>query len=434
MNDMALERIRYQAAGNFSYQAQNHADVEGYLLPLGRARDSALHSWGVAGGLRVTATAGSTEVKVSTGSALDAAGRVIVLADGGRAVVNQEVSDQTVKVSADGVTLDTGGLALLGDRVLTLTWQEVMGNFDAMGGSQQQGWLLAPWLRLLPLSGFEDTGQQVVLAQLTFGSGGQVKTLSPGLRRAVGVPVERLEFRRPSGSNSATLKVEDAPAAALRARTDGGLDVNVPSADGAGSPALSVVGGTGTLKVQGGLQIEGGAWDKDGLRLISSSSGNESGLRLESSASDARSYVTYAGSDGRWHFADRDADRDRLLIDSTGNVAIGSFSPQRALHVEGTEVHSGGVSGGFSFSDRTASSGAFVESPAAGERWRWYAQGGQARLWSGTDQITIGKGGNGDALDVPRRMRVRQGSDLSAGIWFRQKSGNTDHGFVGMAS
>ncbi|MER6197703.1 hypothetical protein ABT234_10060, partial [Streptomyces sp. NPDC001586] len=356
VNDMALERIRYQAAGNFSYQAQNYADVEGYLLPLGRVRDSALHSWGVASGLRVTATAGSAGVKVSTGSALDAAGRVIVLADGGRAVVDQDVADRTVKVSADGLTLDTGGLTLPGDQVLTLTWQEVVGIFDAMGGSQQQGWLLAPWLRLLPLSGFEDTGQQVVLAQLTFGSGGKVKTLSPGLRRAVGVPVERLEFRRPSGSNSATLKVEDAPAADLRARADGGLDVNVPSADGTGAPALSVEGGTGTLKVQSGLQIEGGSWDKHGLRLTSSSSGNGSGLRLESSASDARSYVTYAGSDGRWHFADRNADRDRLLIDATGNVAIGSASPRCALHVEGTEVHSGGASGGFSFADRTASS------------------------------------------------------------------------------
>ncbi|MFD4867416.1 hypothetical protein [Streptomyces sp. NPDC058412] len=434
VNEMALERIRYQAAGNFSYQAQNYADVEGYLLPLGRVRDSALHSWGVASGLRVTATAGSAGVKVSTGSALDAAGRVIVLADGGRAVVDQDVADRTVKVSADGLTLDTGGLTLPGDQVLTLTWQEVMGIFDAMGGSQQQGWLLAPWLRLLPLSGFEDTGQQVVLAQLTFGSGGKVKTLSPGLRRAVGVPVERLEFRRPSGSNSATLKVEDAPAADLRARADGGLDVNVPSADGTGAPALSVEGGTGTLKVQSGLQIEGGSWDKHGLRLTSSSSGNGSGLRLESSASDARSYVTYAGSDGRWHFADRNADRDRLLIDATGNVAIGSASPRCALHVEGTEVHSGGASGGFSFADRTASSGAFVENPTAGERWRWYAQGGQARLWSGTDQISVGKGGNGDALDVRRRMRVRQGSDISAGIWFRQASANTDHGFVGMAS
>ncbi|WP_158710541.1 hypothetical protein, partial [Streptomyces flavochromogenes] len=344
-------------------------------------------------------------MKVSTGSALDAAGRVIVLVDGGRAVTGPEAGGEPVKVSADGLTLETGGLTLLGDQVLTLTWQEVMGHFDAMGGTQQQGWLLAPWLRLLPAGGFEDTGQQVVLAQLTFGSEGKVKTLSPGPRRAVGVPVERLEFRRPAGSNSATLKVEDAPAADLRARADGGLDVNVPSADGSGSPALSVEGGTGTLKVQGGLQIEGGAWDKDGLRLTSSSSGNGSGLRLESSAADARSYVTYAGSDGRWHFADRNADRDRLLIDGTGNVAIGSSSPQRALHVEGTEVHSGGSAGGFSFADRTASSGAFVENPAAGERWRWYAQGGQARLWSGTDQITVGKGANGDALDVPRRMR-----------------------------
>ncbi|MGW1245202.1 hypothetical protein, partial [Streptomyces bobili] len=56
----------------------------------------------------------------------------------------------------------------------------------------------------------------------------------------------------------------------------------------------------------------------------------------------------------------------------------------------------------------------------------------RARLWSGEDQLTVGLGANGDALDVPRRMRVRQGTDPSAGVWFRQKSSATDNGFVGM--
>ncbi|MCX5001200.1 hypothetical protein OHB05_00965 [Streptomyces sp. NBC_00638] len=435
MNDMALARIRYGTPANYSFQAQNYADIDSYLIPLGQARDSALHSWGVANGLRVTATAERTGVKVSTGSALDAAGHVIVLSDGGLAVVDQQVADgqHTVQVAADELTLETDGLTLPGDQVLTLTWLEVEGTFQVLG-TVQKGLLLAPWLRLLPLSAFQDTGQQVVLAQLTFGSGGQVNTLSPGPRRAVGVPVERLEFRRPLGSNNPTLNVGDVPAADLRARADGGLDVNVPSADGTGRRALSVEGGTGKLKVQAGLQIDGGSWDDDGLRLTSSSSGSGSGLQLENAASGARTYGMYSGSDGRWHFVDGDADRDRLLIDATGNVAIGSSSPKRALHVEGTEVHSGGTQGGFSFADRTATSGSFTETPNAGQRWVWYAENGKARLWSGTDQITIGTGNNGDALDVSRRMRVRQGPDSSAGIWFRQASANTDSAFVGMAS
>ncbi|MEU7603599.1 hypothetical protein, partial [Streptomyces sp. NPDC041003] len=36
--------------------------------------------------------------------------------------------------------------------------------------------------------------------------------------------------------------------------------------------------------------------------------------------------------------------------------------------------------------------------------------------------------------DVPRRMRVRQGTDSSAGIWLRQASATTDSAFVGMGS
>ncbi|MEU7603600.1 hypothetical protein, partial [Streptomyces sp. NPDC041003] len=300
----------------------------------------------MANGLKVTATAGHTGVTVSTGSALDAAGHVIVLSEGGLAEVDRKVPDghHTVKVSADGLMLDTKDLTLPGAHVLTLTWQEVAGTFQAMG-EEWDGWLLAPWLRLQALDVFQDTGQQVVLAQLTFDPGGEVKTLSAGRRRAVGIPVERLQFRRPLGSNQPTLNVGDVPAAVLRARVDGGLDLEVPSGDGTGRRALSVEGGTGRLTVQAGLQTEGGSWDKDGLRLTLSSSG-------------ARTYGMYSGSDGRWHFADGDADRDRLVIDATGNVAIGSASPQRALHVEGSEVHSGGSTGGFSFADRTAGSGA----------------------------------------------------------------------------
>ncbi|MDX2562908.1 hypothetical protein PV371_25085, partial [Streptomyces sp. TX20-6-3] len=185
-------------------------------------------------------------------------------------------------------------------------------------------------------------------------------------------------------------------------------------------------GGNGdALDVPRRMRVRQGNDSSAGIWFRQASGNNDHGF--VGMASD--SLVGFYGSGG--------ANFGLVMDTSTGNVRLGkglSLSPQRALHVEGTEVHSGGVSGGFSFSDRTASSGAFVESPAAGERWRWYAQGGQARLWSGTDQITIGKGANGDALDVPRRMRVRQGSDLSAGIWFRQKSADTDRGFVGMAN
>src|SRR6476646_5912505 len=64
-----------------------------------------------------------------------------------------------------------------------------------------------------------------------------------------------------------------------------------------------------------------------------------------------------------------------------GNVGVGTVTINRSLHVEGSEVHSGGGGGGFSFANRTT--GNFVEAPANGERWVLYAQNGTARLWSG---------------------------------------------------
>lgn len=75
-----------------------------------------------------------------------------------------------------------------------------------------------------------------------------------------------------------------------------------------------------------------------------------------------------------------------------GPLAIGTIEPQRTLHVEGSEIHSSGPVAGLSFQNRQSSS--FVETPAAGERWVWYASGGAARLWSGNDKLVISKEGN----------------------------------------
>ena len=121
------------------------------------------------------------------------------------------------------------------------------------------------------------------------------------------------------------------------------------------------------------------------------------------------------------------------MISQGGNVGVGVGPQQtaRTVHVEGSEVHSGGGGGGFSFTDRQT--GSFVDVPSHGERWVWYALGGAARLWSGFDRISVSATGEGGGLDVGRRMRVRQASDSSAGIWFFQSSPANDRAFVGMA-
>ena len=124
---------------------------------------------------------------------------------------------------------------------------------------------------------------------------------------------------------------------------------------------------------------------------------------------------------------------DHLAVAANGNIGVGidAQQAQRILHVEGSEIHSGGGVGGFSFADRNG--GSFAENPTAGQRWVWYAQDGTARLWSGSDRVAVSAAGEGGGLDVARRMRVRQGNDSSAGIWFFQTASGNDRAFVGMS-
>jgi hypothetical protein len=82
---------------------------------------------------------------------------------------------------------------------------------------------------------------------------------------------------------------------------------------------------------------------------------------------------------------------DKLSVTAGGNVGIGTSSPQRPLHVEGNEIHSGGAGAGLSFANRGS---AFVNQPTAGERWVLFASGGTARLWSGGDKLAVTAAGN----------------------------------------
>lgn len=95
-----------------------------------------------------------------------------------------------------------------------------------------------------------------------------------------------------------------------------------------------------------------------------------------------------------------------------GSVGIGTVSISRTLHVEGSEIHSGGGGAGFSFANRNT--GNFVDLPANGERWVWYAQDGIARLWSGGDKMSVttqGRVGVGtttpaESLDVRGNVKL----------------------------
>lgn len=96
---------------------------------------------------------------------------------------------------------------------------------------------------------------------------------------------------------------------------------------------------------------------------------------------------------------------------SGGRVGIGTLVPERLLHVESDEVHTGGQRAGYSFASRGAG---FVEGGGNGERWVLYADGGVARLWSGGDKLAVdasGRMGIGtvaptERLDVRGNVRL----------------------------
>jgi len=80
-----------------------------------------------------------------------------------------------------------------------------------------------------------------------------------------------------------------------------------------------------------------------------------------------------------------------------------------------TEIHSGGAVGGFSFANRNTQS--FVETPAAGERWVWYAQDGKARLWSGVNRLAVLPSGEvGIGTDFPTALLHVAGSARLQGV------------------
>ena len=471
MSGLPLTRTEYWSLsipGSVRTGATGHGesltDMENFLLPLSQSALSALRTPGVADGLTVTATAQPQGLTVSPGVALDVNGHLIVLAAGGVAIVDpaanpsQLVNVPTVQVSAAGATVATAGSAVTGDVLLTVTYAEVVEG--QLSGTPVL--VHAPWLRLLAAANV--TADQVVLAGVTLDPSGNVTALSPASRPLSGLPAAAVQIRRPRAAAGPPLSVDQSVVAQLAPGGNGGLRLDLTPAGGP-LPVLAVDDAAGTLSLlpAGGTVGVGSAASLrsgtgGGLEVGVTAAGSQVTVLGVDSAAGTLSLLPAGGTVGVGSAASLRSGTGGGLevgvtaagsqvtvlgVDSAGSVVsllpaggtvgigLGAGTPQRILQAEGSEIHSGGPGGGFSFANRDT--GQFVELPGAGERWVWYAAGGQARLWSGADQISIDLRAEGGALDVPRRMRVRQGGTGSAGIWFHQDQPNADRAFVGMA-
>jgi hypothetical protein len=109
-----------------------------------------------------------------------------------------------------------------------------------------------------------------------------------------------------------------------------------------------------------------------------------------------------------------DVFKEEFIVRADGKVGIGTVFPARKLHVEDTEIHSGGAVAGFSFGNRQTTT--FVENPTVGERWVWYASTGTARLWSGNDKLVITPAGDvGIGTTTPARKLHVESTEIHSG-------------------
>lgn len=377
MSPIPMTRSQYfnVATGTVRAGSTNHGesltDVESGLLPLARSTASSLHSWGVADGLTVTATTGQPGVSVSPGAALDSFGRLVALAPGGVAVVDP-AADPSQVVNIATVPVSDAGVTV---------------STDGLGPATL---LLTATFR--EVQDQEQAGAPPVLLH------------APWLRLRIETSVaddgQEVVLARVSLDAANAVTALDAARRRLAGLPAGRLELRRPVTTGGATPSAG-------QQAAAVLAVP----DDGGLSLTGNAGGPEVTLLSIDAALAAASMLPAGG---------------RLVLGTAG-------PPKTVLHVEGNEgVHSGGTGGGFSFADRAV--GGFVAAPTAGQRWVWYASGGTARLWSGRDLLTVGTTGEGLGLDVARRMRLRQGGDASAGLWFFQDGAASDRAFVGMAN
>jgi hypothetical protein len=336
---------QYLLEDDFQSEQQYHRDRQ-------RWHHHLLHVSGIAEGLKVTKVEGEVAVNVSEGSAIDPQGQQIIL------LADQKV-DLTTAIDSSNSATPNGSYTLYigyseqktdqqtaGNEITSRRWQEEP-QFKLSSSELKDFIPLAKLtinnslrvysgLRLptidgeISLSSKSDGTKS--LAELK-GSLSIAGTLSVTDNVGIGMPpnsVAKLQVKIDGATTAPSLRLEHNGSNLIVRPASAGGNSSVIENTAGGSLLINPNGGNvgiGTTTINAKLEINSGNTNNMALLLNSSGAGWGSGIQFKNTATNAKTYGIYSGSDGKWHFADVDKNVDRLVVDKDGNVGIGTTTP-----------------------------------------------------------------------------------------------------------
>lgn len=244
MSSEALFRTLYTDPNNgglvrigTTTHGESLVDQTHYYQPLERVHGTGAHGWGIAAGMAISATHNQPNLRILAGIAVDATGKHISLAEGGKAEIgpnadNAGVAPNLTDVLATGAVMPTAGLN--GAFYVTVTWRETF-DADLWNSSSQTIFqtVHTPWIKLEQAAGITDAtddGSRLVLGRVQLVAG-NVTALTHERRREVSLPAGTVRFWRGETTAPApNFRAENTPTGEIRARLAGGLEVRVPRA------------------------------------------------------------------------------------------------------------------------------------------------------------------------------------------------------------
>jgi hypothetical protein len=234
-------------------------DMDDCYLPLGRVHGSSLHGWGIASGLKVTASVGSQNLNVLPGVASDAAGQHISLALNGNAEIGPTANapgaaPDLTGVPPSGAVMPTNGLS--GTFYLTIQfWEWFQGYIDPnIDPNDYYKYVHTPWLRLQATAPTD--GSAIVLAKVTLDNAWKVTSLTRDAGVGAFLPAESIHLSKAVNHPSPNLSVDNAPTGKVSSHPAGGIELKCENSNDQvhfvrtdGSDGVTINAGSGILNV-----------------------------------------------------------------------------------------------------------------------------------------------------------------------------------------